>query len=1362
MHDPGSPAPREYPPIPSSLDFCVVGIGGSAGALAALQTFFEAMPADTGMAFVVVVHLSPTHISSLPQLLQLKTTMPVVSIERPMQIEPDHVYVIAPNRVLSLSDDFLHVAELQPNERGAAIDRFFRTLAGAHGQRALAIVLSGAGSDGALGLRAIREHGGVCIVQRPDDAGFDAMPRAAIAGGCADFVLTAAEMPARVAELARTNRELRRPRVTDGSESAAVGDSQSDPLAEATLREILLLLRTRTGHDFRRYKRATLRRRIERRLQVHGVATLAAYLQLLQRDTDEAHALLRDLLIGVTSFFRDPEAFEALRQETIPKLFEQASDDGVRVWVAGCSTGEEAYSIAILLYEYAATLTNAPRLQVFATDIDEVAIDIARAGQYPAAIEADVTARRLRRFFDRDETGQYQIGKEVREKVMFAAHNVLRDPPFSQLSLVSCRNLLIYLEPDAQTTALESFHFGLRPGGTLFLGSSESADTAQEMFRIVDKKHRIYRTRSHAQSPRPMPQLDTGSAPVVPFAAFEAPATQRLRAPRALHQRLAGMYLGATVLADPDGTVLDVSDEAARFLCVTGGAPSKRLVDLVRPELRTESRATTFRALANGVPAHSRSVRIERDERCWLVRVTARPVDADGGARLLLVRFEEVEDESRSPHQAPDASDRTVAQIEDELLRTREQLQITIDQSDASNEELKASNEELQAINEELRAASEELETSKEELQSINEELLTVNNELKIRIEERGKINDDLQNLISATDIATVFVDRTMTIKRFTPTATRLFNLIAADVGRSLLDIRHRLRYESLVADVTEAFQSLRVIEREVVSEDGCWYLARIQPYRTGEDRIDGAVLSFLDVTARRRAEEDVQRLTQSTRDFAIITIDVGGRVNTWNVGAERVFGYTADEMIGQSFSRLFVPEDVANDVPKEAMRTAHAEGRAADERWLVRNDGTRIFCSGILAPFYEDGTLRGYGKILRDVTGAKNVEAERESLLERETVARTEAQSASELKDTFLAMVSHELKNPLNLIQLNAELLSRLPEARRIGAVARAASAIRQAVLSQAQIIDDLLDLSRINTGKLHLQPRRFDLPTAVRTIVAAMHAEAADKGIVLTLQTPDEPLFLEADPVRVEQIVWNLLSNALGFSSSGDRVEVRLDTHDGGVRLEVRDTGSGIDPQMLSGIFELFMQGETVSMRRQGGLGIGLTVVKHLVEAHGGQVEAHSAGAGQGSTFRVWLPERQPPVDASPVSPRGSLAGKRILIVDDDPAGTEVLRHLLEIEGLDAVEANDATDAWAQLQAQRFDALVTDIAMPEFDGYALLARVRADPHLQQLPVIAFTGAGRAVDAKRTREAGFDAHLSKPLQLDDLLRTLRAVLRAG
>ncbi|HEX6704278.1 MAG TPA: response regulator, partial [Albitalea sp.] len=675
------------------------------------------------------------------------------------------------------------------------------------------------------------------------------------------------------------------------------------------------------------------------------------------------------------------------------------------------------------------------------------------------------------------------------------------------------------------------------------------------------------------------------------------------------------------------------------------------------------------------------------------------------------------------------------------------------------------SNEELQAINEELRSTTEELETSKEELQSINEELITVNHELKTKVEETSKINDDLQNLIASTDIATVFVDRAMSIKRYTPHATRLFNLIPTDVGRSLLDITHKLDYDRLSDDATEAFQSLRMIEREVSSQAGKWYLARVLPYRTTEDRIDGAVLTFVDITSRRKAEETMRLIAESTKDYAIVTFELDGRIGTWNQGAEKVFGYGEAEVIGQPVALLFVPEDRESGIVAEELRRARDEGRAEDDRWHLRKDGTRIFCSGITSPLYDDGRLIGYAKIARDLTGSKRLEHERERQLGEETAMRTEAQAASELKDEFLAVMSHELKNPLNLIQLNAELLVRLPEARELPSVQRAADIIRRTVISQAQIIDDLLDLSRINTGKLALNRSAVDWSASIDTIVSSMRSDAAARGVTLATDLEGEAVRVDADPVRVEQIVWNLLTNAVKFTPSGGRVTVRLRREGELARLEVEDTGRGIDGDALPHVFEMFKQAEPVGSRVHGGLGIGLAVVKHLTALHGGRVEAASKGLGQGSTFSVWLPLSQSGAraqDDAGAGPRQSLAGRRVLVVDDEQVSVDTLRRLLETEGMEVVQAASSADALQQVGNGRFDVILTDIAMPQMDGHELLRALRRHKNSKHVPVLALTGFARPADVKRALDAGFRAHLAKPVSMERLLAALDEALVAA
>ncbi|MDR8079959.1 PAS domain S-box protein [Burkholderia cenocepacia] len=1372
-----APMHKERPASPatlkSDLSFPVVGIGASAGGTMALQTFFESAPTNMDMAFVVVVHLAPEQVSHMDAVLQRTTGMPVHQVTSTVPIEKNHIYVIAPGMQLEMSDGCLRCrSREQSDDAPFTIDHFFRTLADAHDWRAIGIVMSGTGSDGAAGLSRIKEAGGITLAQTPDDAEHAEMPQHAIAMARVDIVLPAADMPQRLLDLWSNARRIEQ-QSFEFTQSLHSVDRPTANDPERALSDILMHLRVRTGHDFRLYKRATVLRRIERRMQVNGQRDLLAYRDFLRAAPDEANALLADMLIGVTQFFRDRDAFDFLEREVIGSLFAaESGEEQVRVWVAGCATGEEAYSISLLLARAREAAMSSQAIQVFATDIDEAAIVRARTGSYPLSIASDVPAGLLQRYFTR-EGAHYVIAKAVRERILFAAHSLLRDPPFSHLDLISCRNVLIYLERAVQRQILELFHFALRPNGYLFLGTAESADAADDLFSVVDKKRRIYRARvvTHRAKPvtgfPPLFQIEAGAsderaAPQPPLRVPASPA-QRNFSYSELHQRALETYSPPSVIIDKESNVVHLSDNAGRFLRHVGGELSSNIMTLVLPDLRLDLRTAIFRALQTGTSVEARRVKWAHDTRVSWINMTVRPFhDKVANAEFLLIVFDEVAGRMTEEDQAETSGqDPVLAQLEQELQHSREQLATIIEQYETSVEELKASNEELQAINEELRSTSEELESSKEELQSVNEELTTANAEMQARIEDTAKANDDLHNIIASSEIATVFVDKEIRVKRFTPNATAIFNLIDTDLGRSLFHITHALRYPTLADDVRQSFQSLRLIEREIESEAGRWYLMRLLPYRTADDHIDGAVITLIDITDRHHAEEAArageQRLrlvAQSTKDYAIIIQDGHGAIVSWNAGAERIFGYTEEEMIGQDVELIYEPNDRQALVPMREREVATREGRADDERWHRTKDGRRIFCSGVVTPI-SDTSFNGFAKIVRDMTLRKQSDDANREALAREQAAREQALSSNQLKDEFIAVLSHELRHPLNLIGVKSEMLPRLPETRDIPAVREAADSIRQAVRAQAQIIDDLLDLSRIQTGKLALELNRVDLTAMLRSIADTCERDVHARGLVLKTELPTEPAIALADPVRCEQIFWNLMSNALKYTQSHGEIVVRL-AHEGRMlRVDVVDDGQGIDGDTLPHVFDMFRQAPRD--RTRGGLGIGLALVRQLVEMHGGRIAAASDGPGAGTTMTVWLPAASDgrAVSSSNGAAEGSIAGLRVLLVEDDQETALSLTTLLELAGATVTAAKSGAEALERLPQTPVDAIVSDIGLPDMDGYELIRQIKADPRWATLRTVALTGRNRQDDVRAAAVAGFDTHLSKPLDFGMLLATL-------
>ena len=907
----------------------VVGIGASAGGIQALQNLFGALPGKTGAAFVVIIHLDPEHRSNLAQILGACTAMPVTQVEEAEQLKPDHVYVIPPNRRLQVTDGELTTTSFDtPRGHRAPIDLFFRSLA--ERGDGFAVVMSGSGADGAVGVRAVKGAGGIVLVQEPTEAEYPSMPRAAIATGIADFVLPVRQIAEHLVDLIRSRANL----------SVTVSNEADEDL----LRRVLAHLRVRTGHDFSKYKRSTVLRRITRRMQVTRTESLDKYYTYLRSNPDEAQALFGDLLITVTSFFRDRHVFEALKTRILPELFAERETTGtIRVWIAGCATGEEAYSIAMLLLEEAGRHELRPPIQIFATDLDPQALMTAREGRYPASIEADVSQERLKRFFTAEKDG-YRVTQEVRDYILFANHDLLKDPPFSRVDLISCRNLLIYLDRDLQEQVCNTFHYAMNPNGYLLLGTAETADLPAGLFRSIDRNARIYQsTAQPGEKPRLLPRLLGGIDTRGIARRFEhIPAPTDALTDAAAHRRLLEQSAPPSVMVDDLHHAIHLSESAGRYMQPSGGSVSTDIGEMVRPELRFELRSALNRAFERREATLTLPIPVRFNGAARRVDMLVKPeiVDSDAQPRTAVVMFiegEAVESLNLASDQQQ-AADKTVRRLTEELKMTQERLRTVRDDSESGNEELRAANEELQSMNEEYRSTSEELETSKEELQSVNEELQTVNNELKVKLDETSRANSDLENLMSATDIGTLFLDTKLHIKLFTERLTDLFSVKPSDAGRPITDFSHQLEYDDLVKDMRAVLSDLTPIHREVCSRDGHWFDVRMRPYRTADNKIDGVVIIFVDVTERKHNEQmlrdsqgelrQLRELIDQSRD-SIFVWDFDGRILDWNRGSEELYGFSSAEAVGKS-----TPQLLRTEVPGSSVKTLQAE-LLRDSHWV-------------------------------------------------------------------------------------------------------------------------------------------------------------------------------------------------------------------------------------------------------------------------------------------------------------------------------------------------------------------------------------------------------------------------------------------
>lgn len=1789
---------------PQPVPRLVVGVGASAGGLEAFKSLLGALPCDSGMAFLFVQHLAPAHKSLLADLLATHTEMPVVTIEDRLPLRPNTVYVAPADSSVLVSDGRLKLTPFAVRQKiRLPIDHLFRSLAREYGARSAAVVLSGAGSDGSAGIRELKAAGGLTIAQEPASAGQAGMPQSAIDTGCVDLVLQLSDMGLALRRFDTLPQPARVVPNQDNEEATAAAPIA--PLPPHVLDRMGNLLESKANFDLRVYKAGTVQRRVVRRMTLTGHNHLDSYVSLLEASSEEQQALVRDLLISVTDFFRDREAFESLRELAIdPLVSTSAPGEPVRVWVPACASGEEVYSLAIEILEAFRRHEVQRPLQIFGTDIDQAALAAARAGHYPTAVAEHVSGRLLERYFQPVEGSGYQVRQGLRDVVSFAVHDLTRDPPFSRMSLVSCRNLLIYLRPDAQEQVLKLLHFALQPGGFLFLGSSESTGAKRELFSTLSKKWRIYRkvgasrplllargaqhAVTHHEPPLELPSARTfrgRERRVEPtFREVAGRAVMRARVP-------------PTIVVGQSGRVLFMHGELRPFLKFPEGDPQFDLASLVTPDLATRTRAALYKCRRDHqtVVAHS-SIDPEAGER---IKITASPA-FELGDDAVIISFEEERDVVAAPLASPDspAHEAVIEELERELIATREDLRSTVEELESSNEELISSNEEATSMNEELQSANEELEATTEELRSLNEELTTVNVQLREKVEALEQAHDDLANFFEGTKIATLFLNERLRIKRFTPAAEELLRLTSQDEGRFVGDIARELLQNRLVEEAKQVLEHLVVQSRELETAEGRWLVRRVLPYRTEDRRIEGVVITFVDVTDLKQATEqlavraqqqaviarlgaraledpnldsfleqavgevnrtlrtdfcnvlelqpggdvfllragvgwkqgavlqevvsaeagsqagftltarlpvvvddldqerrfaapalllehgiksgvscvirggdepygvlavysraprtftseetnflqaiaavmtgavnrhetqrrlalersaaralsqsrsfqqaarqfhqgaadifgpgvgEVWQLTaegelartavfaagsytteQVERDFGpcrfprgeglqgrvlatgraewlsslqhkkwfkrvgvaremnlatgiafpipgpnrvtrvityfsrdriyanavflrslegigrafgdflrrldieqrfrltfarapvgIADLDLRGRWLRINARFSEITGYTSKELVN-SCTPISHPEDRERESQLfESLRQGQRDSFTIEQRYL-RKDGTPVWVTLSAALVGDPREDSSYCvAIIQDISARKAAEAEledselrfRQALMsspapmmlydeqgniavmnhawtevtgyslqhfntlrawtqhalgqsgeavppfqpgpwenhstsrrsEQEITTRSgevrtlvfdsvyvgdardgrrmrvvaaadvtqqrrferELMEASRHKDEFIAMLGHELRNPLAAVRSATELLKRTHPAD--GRIQRMQGILERQTAHMAQLLDGLLDISRVMRGKIVLEAEPVDLVAVVNEMVNDAQHRLEPRGITLSHRVPEEGVWVEGDRMRLTQIVDNLISNAIKYTPAPGSIEVELTSQNGQATLAVRDTGVGIDPNLLAGLFVAFQQGAQSLDRSSGGLGLGLALVKLLAELHGGRVEAHSEGVGQGAQFVVRLPltqHRPPSQEQQPAR----AASRRILIIEDNEDAAEMLCSVLELRGHEVMAATRGQEGIELARRHQPELILCDLGLPDgVTGYDVAETLRADPHTQHLRLIALSGYGRPEDKQRSKEAGFEIHLTKPVSLEDL-----------
>ena len=1355
--------------------FPIVGIGASAGGIEACSELLRALSTNTGMAVVVVQHLGSDSPSMLSRILSRVTGMPVTEATQSVAVEPDHVYVIPPNMKMTIADDRLRLAPRASGpQRFMSIDIFMKSLAENYGNRAIGVVLSGLDGDGAEGLKMIKQAGGISFAQNQDTAQYGDMPHSAVATGFVDFVLSPAEIAQELESIAQHPYIARQV-----PEEFLATEKET---SESGLAAVYALLRAATGVDFSQYKRTTFERRLARRMALYRLDTVDAYIERLQNHPAEIKALYHDVLITVTSFFRDPETFAFLQETVFPSLIEQKGlESSIRLWVAGCSTGQECYSLAIALCEYLSEQNLNLSIQIFGTDVSEETISVARQGIYAENQMTGISPERRQRFFTRSE-GRYQISKAVRELCIFARQNLGSDPPFSNIDLVSCRNVMIYFAPTLQQRVLAIFHYSLNAGGLLWLGSSESVGETSQLFATVDKRHKVYSRDSTANQISFDFVTSDYSALNAPADSEDQPASVSYsNVQRQADQIVLNRYAPVGVVVSEQLDILHFRGDTSAYLRPAPGEPSFSLLKMVQPSLLLELRSAIDQAKSQQITARRERLQVESSPRYIHIEVTPirNPLSKE---RSYLILFEEgvpvtslpAEPNETGDDQPTTAASAKIARLQQELaagkqelLDTRAYLQATIEDHDATNQRLTTANEEILSSNEELQSTNEELQTAKEEIQAANEELKTTNEELQSRNADARATNDDLINLLNNVNIPIVMLSNDLRIRRFTPTAKRLFNLIPGDVGRPISDIRIDVNLDNLETLIAEVIGTLDAQDLEVQDSEGHWYRLRIRPYRTADNQIDGAVIALVDIDDIKRTLQQLEMsrlyaesIVETVRSpLVVLTADL--QINTANQAFYETFQVSPAETERR---QLF---DLGNgqwNIPvlRAVLETLLADGQQVQD-FEITHEFEQIGQKVMLLNAREIERPTPERLILlsiEDITKRKRAETQRIQLMQERT-ARVEAESANASKDEFLSMLSHELRTPLSaILGWVSILLSRSQTDPTL--LNRALTSIERSALTQTRIIEDLLQVSRIIQGQMVLQRQAVNLSNLVRDVIESMLpiAERADIQLVSDLDEASDYFYF--DPDRLQQVFSNALSNAIKFTPREGQITTRLTYSVDQAHIQITDTGRGIDPDFLPYVFDRFRQASSSNTREYGGLGIGLTIVKTFVEAHEGTVRISSPGIGLGATLTIMLPlvEAIAPIPTPAPLPPGEnlLSGLRILIVEDDADNREILTIMLETQSAIVIPTDSVAAAIETLTNEEPpDLLISDISLPGQDGFDLIAWVRSrDPNEGgDLPAIALTGYAASEHTQKILAAGFQDHLTKPTDTDALMAAI-------